>query len=69
MSEDSDKTDADEQSVEVTTVARSVLTKYFDELAKQPGFANSAPRLRKLVLDNGSFAEPGVRSALFDEAP
>lgn len=53
----------------VTTVARSVLSAFFDELAKVEGFTEIAPKLRKTVLDDGLFAEPAIRAALFPDVP
>jgi hypothetical protein len=65
---------AEEQEIvaegeEVTTVARSILSTYFAELAQVDGFTDIAARLRKVVLDDGVFADAQLRAALFDDAP
>ena len=56
--------DIDEESirtpvthVEVTTVARTVLIAYFEQLAATEGFAEIAPKLRKAILEDGQFNE------------
>lgn len=61
--------ETEEVAVTVTTVAESVLTIFFDELAKTEGLAEIAPKLRKVVLEDGVFAEPAVRAALFPDTP
>ena len=53
----------------VGTVAGAVLTTFFDELAKTDDLADIAANLKKLVLDDGVFAEPAVRAVLFPDAP
>lgn len=53
----------------VTSVARTVLDTFFDELARVEGLSEIAPKLRKVVLDNGVFSEPAIRAALFSDAP
>lgn len=58
--------DADEK---VGTVAGAVLTTFFDALAKTDDLADIAANLKKIVLDDGVFAEPAVRAALFPDAP
>lgn len=54
---------------EVTTVAKTVLSAYFEELTKAEGFADIAPKLKALVLDEGVFAEPAIRAAMFSDVP
>lgn len=61
-----ESSDADEK---VGTVASAVLTKFFDALAKTDDLADIAANLKKIVLDDGVFAEPAVRAALFPDAP
>jgi len=53
----------------VTTVAKSVLSVFFDELAKIENMADIAGGLRKVVLVDGVFTEPALRAALFPDAP
>lgn len=53
----------------VGTVAGAVLTTFFDALAKTDDLADIAANLKKTVLDDGVFAEPAVRAALFPDAP
>ncbi|MEG8053138.1 hypothetical protein QP185_07575 [Sphingomonas aerolata] len=50
-------------------MASAVLTKFFDALAKTDDLADIAANLKKIVLDDGVFAEPAVRAALFPDAP
>lgn len=52
---------------EVTTVARSVLSAYFDTLATTEGFAEIAPKLRSVVLEQGHFNEDIIRAAMFPD--
>lgn len=51
----------------VKTVAATILTEFFDNLEKEEEFHEIAPRLRKLVLTDGVFAEASVRAALFPD--
>jgi hypothetical protein len=69
MTENGPRSTSDECTAPVPTVASTVLTKFFDELAKTEGFAEIAPNLRKVVLNDGVFAEPAIRAALFPDAP
>lgn len=61
-----DSSDSDEK---VGTVASAVLTTFFDALAKTDDLADIAANLKKIVLEDGVFAEPAVRAALFPDAP
>lgn len=61
--------EAPETGEKVTTVAGSVLTAFFDELGKSEDLKEIAANLKKLVLDDGVFAEPSVRAVLFPDAP
>lgn len=61
-----ESSDADEK---VGTVASAVLTTFFDALAKTDDLADIAANLKKIVLNDGVFAEPAVRAALFPDAP
>ena len=53
----------------IQSVAASILAQFFDALEKEEGFAEVAPNLRKVVLDEGIFAEPSIRSVLLPDAP
>ena len=53
----------------VKSVSATILGKFFDELAKDESLNDIAPKLRKTVLDEGVFAEPAIRAALFPDAP
>ncbi len=53
----------------VTSVAGTILGEFFDVLENEEGFKEIAQRLRKVVLENGVFAEPSIRTAIFPEAP
>ena len=53
----------------VKSVSATILAEFFDELAKDQSLTDVASKLRKAVLDEGVFAEPAIRAALFPEAP
>lgn len=53
----------------IGTVAGAILTTFFDELAKGDDLADIAANLKKIVLDDGVFAEPALRAVLFPDAP
>lgn len=59
---------ASEPPSKVKTVAAGILSEFFDALAAEEGLSDVAPRLRKVVLDDGIFAEPSIRAAMFPEA-
>ena len=59
---------AAEPPAKVKSVAATILGEFFDALEKEEGLAEVAPRLRKVVLDDGVFAEPSIRAALFPDA-
>ena len=69
MTENEPPSEAEESASPVTTVAQTVLSKFFDELAKTEGLADVASNLQKVVLDDGVFAEPAIRASLFPDAP
>jgi len=50
------------------SVAATILSQFFDELAKDASLSEMAPALRKVVIEQGVFAEPAVRAALFPDA-
>lgn len=66
--EPSDQLELGGEQIRVTTVASSVLSSFFDEIARVDDFGECAEQLRKLVLVDGVFAEPAVRNALFPDS-
>lgn len=69
MQEPSAAEESSDSDEKVGTVAGAVLTAFFDALAKADDLADIAVNLKKIVLDDGVFAEPAVRAALFPDAP
>lgn len=67
-----DATDINGESAEppapVKTVAAGILGEFLDALAKEEGLGDASTRLRKTVLDDGVFAEPSIRAAMFPDA-
>jgi hypothetical protein len=61
------KDDAPGPTNKVKSVARTILGGFFDALQKEDGFGEIAPRLRKVVLEDGVFAEPSIRATLFPD--
>ena len=59
---------ATEQPGKVKSVAATILGEFLDVLQAEEGFEEVTPRLRKIVLEDGVFAEPSIRAALFPEA-
>jgi len=53
-----------EPPAKVKSVSADILSQYFDALEREEGFADIAPKLRKVVLDDGVIAEPSIRAAL-----
>lgn len=49
-------------------VSQTVFEKYFTELAKTDGFAEIAPRLKKVVMEDGVFSDSAITAAMFPEA-
>ncbi|ARQ13725.1 hypothetical protein NXC12_PE00123 (plasmid) [Rhizobium etli] len=68
MDTTANKDEAVEPPAKAKSVAATILGEFFDVLEKEEGFAEVAPRLRKVVLDDGVFAEPAIRAALFPDA-
>lgn len=66
MDDELNGVDADAQVV--PTVTSSVLGAFFDALAKEDDVGDLAEGLRKLVLDEGIFAEPAIRAVMFPDA-
>jgi hypothetical protein len=65
---DDEQHGADAESQVLPTVTSSVLGAFFDALAKEDDLADLAADLRKLVLDDGVFAEPAIRTVMFPDA-
>ena len=63
-----DQDEAAEPPAKVKSVAATLLGEFFDSLEKEEGFGEIAPKLRKVVLEDGVFAEPSIRAALFQDA-
>jgi hypothetical protein len=59
---------ASEPPARIKTVAAGILSEFFDALTEKEGLGDVAPRLRKVVLEDGIFAEPSIRAAMFPEA-
>lgn len=59
---------ADAESQVLPTVTSSVLGAFFDVLAKEDDLADLADDLKRLVLDDGVFAEPAIRTVMFPDA-
>lgn len=69
MDDENAAAEISEPGAKVTTVAGAVLTTFFDELAKADDLGEIAINLKKLILEDGVFAEPSVRAVLFPDAP
>ncbi|ACS55867.1 hypothetical protein Rleg_1579 [Rhizobium leguminosarum bv. trifolii WSM1325] len=54
--------------VKLKSVAATILGEFFDVLQAEEGFEEVTPRLRRVVLEDGVFAEPSIRAALFPDA-
>lgn len=65
---DNEQDGADAESQVLPTVTSSVLGAFFDALATEDGLADLAADLRKLVLDDGVFAELAIRTIMFPDA-
>lgn len=63
-----EQSDASAERQVVPTVTSSVLGAFFDALAKEEDLAELSVSLRKLVLDDGVFAEPAIRAVMFPDA-
>lgn len=59
---------AAEPPTKVKSVAATILAEFLDVLQKEEGLDDVATRLRQVVLENGVFAEPSIRAALFPDA-
>lgn len=56
-----------EVSDPVNTVAKAVLGEFMEDIAKIDGFKDVAANLKKVVIEDGVFAEPAIRAAIFPE--
>ncbi len=52
----------------VATVSKAVLGAFLDDLSKNQGFEDIASTLKKVVIEDGVFAEPAIRVAIFPDA-
>jgi hypothetical protein len=68
MSATDDIAARDEPPAKVKSVAATILGEFFDTLENEEGFGEIAPKLRKVVLGDGVFAEPSIRAVLFPDA-
>ena len=59
---------AAEPAAQVKSVAAGILGVFFEALASEDGLADVAASLRKTVLNEGIFAEPAIRAAMFPDA-
>ena len=65
------KTEVDEvaePTAKVKSVAATILDEFFDALDEEEELGEVTPKLRKVVLDEGMFAEPSIRAAIFPDA-
>lgn len=51
----------------VATVSKAVLGSFLEDLAKIEGFQDVATNLKKAVIEDGVFAEPVIRAAMFPD--
>ena len=63
----SDEDTAAVPPAKIKSVAATILGEFFDTLEKDEDLGDIAPRLRKVVLEDGVFAEPSIRAALFPD--
>lgn len=68
MNTTEDQDEAAEPPAKVKSVSATLLGEFFESLEEEEGFGEIAPRLRKVVLEDGVFAEPAIRAALFPDA-
>ena len=66
MSEQSEEKGAPQP---VATVSKAVLGAFLEDVAKNEGFEDVASTLKKVVIEDGVFAEPAIRAAIFPDAP
>lgn len=49
----------------ITSVSGDILGEFFDAMRDDTDLADIEPTLRRIVLEDGVFAEPAIRAALF----
>ena len=49
----------------IGTVSRKILVAVFDHMATEDKLADVAPRLRKVVLEDGLMSDAALRAAMF----
>ncbi|MGV2103872.1 hypothetical protein [Rhizobium sp. 21-4511-3d] len=59
----------DNPSSPIPILATAVLDTFFENLANNDQFSEFAPKLRKLVVEDGLMAEPAIMALLFPEEP
>ncbi len=52
----------------ITSVSGAILGEFFDAMRDDAYLADIEPTLRRIVLEDGVFAEPAIRAALFPNA-
>lgn len=62
-----DQDEAAALPAKVKVVATTIFGEFFYTLENEEGVGKITPRLRKVVLEDGVFAEPSIRAALFPE--
>ncbi|MDB5466921.1 MAG: hypothetical protein JWQ46_1683 [Phenylobacterium sp.] len=66
-----DETQSEESASTGTTpssVAHGVLESFFKRLGETDGYTDVAVRLRKVVVEDGNFAEAALRTAIFGDS-
>jgi hypothetical protein len=63
-----EQSEASEAPHPVATVSKVVLSAFLEDLAKIEGFKDIAANLEKVVINDGVFAEPAIRAAIFPDA-
>lgn len=69
MNSSSKEENVSETTLKATSVSENILEQFFDTLAEDASLSEIAPNLRKVVLDDGVFAEAAIRAVLFPDAP
>ena len=59
--------DCDGSEVVMSTISRSILEKFFEELESIDGFEDTAANLKNAVLNKPNFSENSVRRAIFGD--
>jgi hypothetical protein len=61
------KEDSPEPRVKAKSVAAAVLGEFFDALEREEDLVQVSRRLRKVVVEDGVFAQPSIHAALFPD--